>query len=283
MRRLAALAGAARPANEKAGRVAPHFYLTTAENRSSLGNNPTDWGEYPRVFSGDLVYQVGSPWVDVFDCSMKSPCRVVIIDDHHTLRDLLKVEIPRQSSDHFQIVGEAGTGQEAIDVCQKTHPDLVVFDLMLPGEVSGLEALQRLRQRQPKLRVLVFSGCVQRALIAQTIVLGVAGFVRKAQPLRSLFDAMQEVEAGGQYFEPQVARLVESNPLLTDWQTLTSREREVVRHIAEGRSTKEAAAIMGLSVKTVDKHRSRMMKKLRLHDAVAVTRYAIQAGLVSLN
>ena len=213
---------------------------------------------------------------------MKGTCRVVIIDDHRTLRDLLRIELPRLSSAHYEVVGEGGTGQEAIDVCLEKKPDLLVLDLMLPGDINGAEALKKLRTRLPQLRTLIFSGCVLRPFIAQAIALGATGFVRKAQPLQALLEGMRQVEGGGRYFDTETARLVATARDKEQWQMLTVREREVVRLIAEGKSTKEVAAILGLSVKTVDKHRSRMMKKLHLHDAVAVTRYAILAGWVAL-
>lgn len=194
------------------------------------------------------------------------------------LRDLLKAELARRFAGEFRVVGEAETGAEAIRVCAAARPDLLVQDLLLPGEVSGLAALQKLTATYPLLDVLIFSGCVQRALIAQSLTQRVAAFVRKAQPLEALFAAMLAVREGRTYFEPEMAHLA----LLERSRELTAREREVARLVASGRSTKEAAAVLGVSVKTLDKHRCRMMQKLGVHDAVAVTHYAIASGLVAL-
>lgn len=194
------------------------------------------------------------------------------------LRDLLKAELGRQFKNRFEVVGEAATGGEALQVCRETQPDLLVQDLLVPGEISGLEALGRVTEAHPGLRVLIFSGCVQRPLIAQALGHRVAGFVRKAQALRTLFTALVEVAEGRDYFEPDAAQLV----LQARGRRLTNREREVARLVASGRSTKEAATALGLSVKTVDKHRASMMQKLNVHDAVAVTHYALAAGLVAI-
>lgn len=209
---------------------------------------------------------------------MKEICRVVLVDDHLMLRDLLKSELRRRFERQFSVVGEAATGAEAMAVCRETQPDLLVQDLLLPGEISGLEALRRMTQAHRQLRILIFSGCVQKPLIAQAIAHRVAGFVRKAQPLETLFNAMRAVSKGEEYFEPEVAQLA----LLERGRSLTAREREVARLVASGRSTKEAAAALGISVKTIEKHRSSLMQKLDVHDAVAVTHYALAAGLVAL-
>lgn len=203
---------------------------------------------------------------------------MVLVDDHLILRDLLKSELARRFAHEFVVVGEAGSGAEAIEVCSELQPDLLVQDLLIPGELSGLAALEQLTLAFPRLGVLIFSGCVQRPLIAQALGHGVSGFVRKAQSLQALFDAMLAVRNGGFYFEPGFAQLA----LHERGRRLTDREREVARLVASGRSTKEAARALGVSVKTLDKHRCSMMQKLDVHDAVAVTHYALAAGLVAL-
>ncbi len=182
----------------------------------------------------------------------------------------------------YEVVAEGGTGQEAVDLCVRHAPDLLVLDVVLPG-FNGVEVLSRLRRRVRGLRVVFFSGCTQEQLIAQAIALGADAYVLKTQPLQTLLEAIDKVRRGGKYFDPT---LIQSNPrlaILPGWQILTARELQVARLVAEGKSTKEAAAVLGVSVKTLDKHRSSMMQKLNLHDAVSVTRYAIIAGLTSLD
>ena len=182
----------------------------------------------------------------------------------------------------YQIVGETGTGREAIELCLRLRPRLVVLDMVLPGDCNGVEVLTALRKESRSVRVVFFSGCQQDALISQALAGGASAYVSKTQSLQTLLDALAAVEAGRTYFDPEINHLLLRSPAGSGSMTLTGRERDVVRLIAQGKSTKEAAAVLGVSAKTLDKHRTRMMKKLRLHDAVAVTRYAIQSGLVSL-
>ncbi len=206
---------------------------------------------------------------------------MVVVDDHQAVRELLSTILVRQATRTLEVVGEAGTGQEAIDVCMAKRPDLVILDMFLPG-MNGVEVLITLRKRLRGLRVIFFSGCMQEQLIAQAVSQGADGYVLKTQPLKSLLDAVESVCGGGTYFDPSLSRLNNRMAIMPGWQSLTNREREVARLIAEGNSTKEAAIRLGVSAKTLDKHRSHMMKKLGVHDAVAVTRYAISAGLISL-
>ena len=195
---------------------------------------------------------------------------------------MLRNALVRQTPALYEVVGEAGTGPEAVLVCVDLRPDLIVLDVVLPG-FNGVEVLVQLRQKLRGLRVVFFSGCLQEPLIARAISLGADAYVLKTQPLQCLLDAITTVHAGGKYFDPTVAHINGRASHLLSWQTLTMREQEVARLIAEGKTTKEAAAILGVSAKTLDKHRTSMMTKLGVHDAVSVTRYAIVAGLVSLD
>ena len=208
--------------------------------------------------------------------------RIVIVDDHSVVRDLLRL---RLSEGHrYDVVGEASTGQDAIDVCLKARPELLLLDMLLPG-LNGCDVMRHLRPHLPDLRVLLFSGSTRLQLIAEAIRLGAAGFVGKLRPWSVVLEAVDKVAEGGKYFDPSVAAVVptEGPGRLDDWRKLTPREREVAQLIAEGKSTKEIASLLGRSAKTVDKHRTSMMEKLQLHDAVGVTRYAIRAGIISLD
>ena len=209
--------------------------------------------------------------------------RVVIVDDHRAVCELLSSLLTRQKSARYEVVGEGGTAREAIELCLRLRPNLLLLDLMLP-DFNGVEVLAQLRGQMDELRVIFFSGCVQKPLIAQAVALGAAGYVLKAQPLRALLDAVERVSAGGKYFDPAVMRGSKGRALeLPEWEALTAREQEVARLVAQGRTTKEAAVVLGVSVKTLDKHRTNMMRKLGLHDAVSVTRYVILSGLVPLS
>ncbi len=213
---------------------------------------------------------------------MKIINRIVIVDDHSVVRELFRFQLCRSEPNRYEIVGEGGTGQEAVDVCLRTRPDLLVLDLMLPG-LNGVEVIKRLQPKLPHMKVLYFSASVRTPLIAEALELGADGYVGKPRSWHTGLEAINLVAAGGKYYDPTVAHLAGRAARQPEPEDLTAREREVAQLIAEGHSTKEIARLLGVSVKTIDKHRSRMMEKLHVHDAVAVTRYAITAGLVSLD
>ncbi len=213
---------------------------------------------------------------------MNTKLRLVLVDDHSVTRDLVQFQLTRSDPLRYDIVGGGSTGQEAVDVCLKTQPDLLLLDLMLPG-LNGVEVLRRLQPKLPRMRTLFFSASSRTPLIAEALELGVNGFVGKMRPWQTVLEAVNLVASGGKYFDPAVAHLAGRTARQPEAEKLTAREREVAQLIAEGHSTKEIASLLGVSAKTIDKHRTRMMEKLRLHDAVAVTRYAINAGLISLD
>ena len=213
---------------------------------------------------------------------MKMNQRVVIVDDHHVVRELFRFQLCRSEPDRYEIVGEGSDGHEAVEVCFRVQPDLLVLDLMLPG-LNGVEVMKRVLPKLPNLRVLFFSACARIPLIIEALESGTASFVGKPRSWSTVLEAVNLVAAGGRYYDPAVAHLAKKSGKPGNAENLTPREREVAQLIAEGYSTKEIASRLGVSAKTIDKHRTRMMEKLRLHDAVAVTRYAIQAGLVSLD
>ena len=212
---------------------------------------------------------------------MKIRNRIVIVDDHSVMRELIRFQLGRSEPDRYEIVGEGSTGQEAVDICLRTYPDMVLLDLMLPG-MNGVEVYRRIKPKLPQVRVLYFSATIKPPLITEALELGASGFVGKPRPWNTVLEAVNLVAQGGKYFDPAVAHLAARTTRQHESEDLTGREREVAQLIAEGNSTKEIASLLGVSAKTIDKHRTRLMEKLRVHDAVAVTRYAILSGLVSL-
>ena len=214
--------------------------------------------------------------------SYAKTARVVVVDDHRAVRELLVSSLRQFGPAGYEVGAEGGAGQEAVDLCVAHRPDLLVLDVVLPG-FSGVEVLHQVRRRMRGLRVVFFSGCTQEQLIAQAVALGADAYVLKSQPLQTLVDAIETVRRGGKYFDPTLIQMNSRMAIFPGWQILTAREQQVARLVAEGKSTKEAAAILGISAKTLDKHRSSMMQNLNLHDAVSVTRYAIIAGLTSLD
>ena len=212
---------------------------------------------------------------------MNTRFRTVLVDDHSVTRELVQFQLGRSEPLRYEIVGGGSTGQEAVDICLKTQPDLLLIDLMLPG-LNGVEVFRRLQPKLPRMRTLFFSASSRTPLISEALDLGVNGFVGKTRSWSTVLEAVNLVAAGGKYFDPAIAHLAGRAAHQPKREELTAREREVAQLIAEGHSTKEIANMLGVSAKTIDKHRTRMMEKLHVHDAVAVTRYALNAGLISL-
>jgi DNA-binding NarL/FixJ family response regulator len=207
--------------------------------------------------------------------------RLVIIEDQTAIREML-VEILRLDP-QYQLVGEAGDGQSAVALCLESSPDLCILDAKLPG-LNGVDILRRIAKKLPQMRVLVFSGHENPVLVREMLEAGAHGFVEKTAGLFEFKKGLETVANGGTYFGPAVAALlrnVVANPANSSAPDfLTDREREILQLVAESHSTKEIAAKLGISVKTVDNHRTNLMRKLNLHDVASLTRYALEVGLI---
>ncbi|MSU70308.1 MAG: response regulator transcription factor [Opitutaceae bacterium] len=210
--------------------------------------------------------------------------RLVIIEDQTAIREML-AEIIRLDAT-YKLVGESGDGQSAQNLCLELKPDLLVLDAKLPG-LNGVDLLRRIGKKLPDMRVLVFSGHENPTLVRDMLEAGAHGFVEKTAGLHELKKGLETVANGGTYFGPAVAALlrnVVTNPLAGGAAgLLTDREREILQLVAESHSTKEIAAKLGISVKTVDNHRTNLMRKLNLHDVASLTRYALEIGLIEPN
>lgn len=207
--------------------------------------------------------------------------RLVIVEDQTAIREML-VEILRLDT-NYQLVGESGDGQSALALCLEVKPDLLVLDAKLPG-LNGVDLLRRISKKLPAMRVLVFSGHENPVLIREMLEAGAHGFVEKTAGLFEFKKGLETVANGGTYFGPAVAALlrnVVANPSASNTADfLTDREREILQLVAESHSTKEIAAKLGISIKTVDNHRTNLMRKLNLHDVASLTRYALEVGLI---
>jgi len=183
----------------------------------------------------------------------------------------------------YEVVGECGNGQDALDLCVETQPDLLVLDAKLPG-LNGVDLLRRIKKRLPDLRVLVFSGHEHPVLVREMLHAGAGGFVEKTAGLLEFKKGLERVAAGEAYFGPIVARFVEetvNHPKATNAPDfLTEREREILQLVAESHSTREIAQKLAISTKTVDNHRTNLMRKLNRHDIAGLTRYALEVGLI---
>ncbi|MFM1748894.1 MAG: hypothetical protein RLZZ188_2560 [Verrucomicrobiota bacterium] len=207
--------------------------------------------------------------------------RLIIVEDQTAIRELLAEVI--RLDDAFQVVGEAGDGQSAVQLCLDLKPDVCVLDAKLPG-LNGVDVLRRIVPRLPGMRVLVFSGHESPQLIRAMLEAGAHGFVEKTAGLLELRRGLEAVAKGGTYFGPSVAALLrtviaEPAGSVGDG-ALTDREREILQLVAESHTTKEIAAKLGISAKTVDNHRTNLMRKLDVHDVAGLTRYALEHGIV---
>lgn len=207
--------------------------------------------------------------------------RIVIVEDQTAIREML-AEILRIDP-AYKIVGESGDGQEACNLCLDLKPDVLVLDARLPG-LSGVDILRRIAKQLKNTRILIFSGYESPALVREMLEAGAHGFVEKTAGLIEFKKGLETVANGGTYFGPGVAALlrnvVANNSPASGADLLTDREREILKLVAESHSTKEIAQKLGISVKTVDNHRTNLMRKLNLHDVASLTRYALEIGLI---
>jgi len=206
--------------------------------------------------------------------------RVVVIDDHASIRQMVAMVLAREGP--YEVVGEAGTGFEALKVCRKLKPQLVVLDLVLP-ELNGVEVLRTLRPEMRDSRFMVYSGTVNRALIVEALQARPHGFVHKSDALATFCEALRAVTGGCCYFTPFGTKLMDEDRYAsTAASALTDRERAVLQMIAEGMSNKQMASRFSIAAKTVEHHRAQVMRKLGMHDVATLTRYAVRLGLVTV-
>jgi two-component system, NarL family, response regulator NreC len=208
---------------------------------------------------------------------------IVIIESHAILREGLRALIELEGD--LRVVGEAGTAADGIRVVRSTDPALVITDLATPGS-QGLRIIEQLRAASARVRVLVLTAFCSDEYIRAALGAGADGYVLKDAGRTELLQAIRSVIAGQKFFsEPVSARLVSgylrrSEPAPGPWLRITDREREVLTHVALGESNKRVALALRLSVKTVEKHRANLMRKLELHNTAGVTLFAVRNGLV---
>jgi DNA-binding NarL/FixJ family response regulator len=202
--------------------------------------------------------------------------KVVVVDHHESVRELLCRYLER--SPDYEVVGQAGTGLEAIRLLKKTSANVAIIDLVLP-ELCGHEVISRLRREIPKLRIVVFTGASDTNVLASALRSGPDGIVYKSEPLEVLLSALRTVSFGGRFFSPKANHYV-THSEFRPAQALSTREIEVMQSIAEGKSNKEIGRLLGVATKTVDNHRTRLMKKLGVHNAASLTLAAVQMGVV---
>lgn len=208
--------------------------------------------------------------------------RIVLADDHALVRAGMKSLL--ESAEGFEVVGEAANGREAVRLAKSLKPDVALFDIAMP-ELNGLDAARRLASECPAVRVLILSMHTDPGYVREAMQAGTAGYVLKDAGVEELELAIRAALRGERYLDPRVSKQVIEGYVrgleAPEGPELTPRQREILQLIAEGRSTREIAQRLHVSVKTVETHRAQLMDRLGIRDVAGLTRYAIRIGLVS--
>jgi DNA-binding NarL/FixJ family response regulator len=211
---------------------------------------------------------------------------ILLVEDHTVVREGFRKLL--ESEGDIELVGEAQTGREGVEMAKKLRPDVVVMDVAMP-QLNGLEATRQIHKAVPNAKVLILSAHSDDAYVEQAIDRGAAGYLLKQTSAHVLSEAIREVHKGGAFFSPAIVKRLRSRiretlngkgKLRKRAIRLSSRELEVLQLIAEGEANKQIAEELGISIKTVEKHRNHLMQKLDIHDTAGLTRYAIAAGII---
>ena len=211
--------------------------------------------------------------------AVEHPVRVLVADDHQIVLQGLKTILSREG---LEIAGEASNGSEAVSRAMDLQPDLVVMDISMPV-MTGIEAAAQIRRALPSAKVILLTVHTENRYILEALKSGIRGYVLKSRAASELIEAIHEILNGRIYLSPGISQTVVEAYLQQnseESESLTHRELQVLQLVAEGRTTKEIAASLGVSAKTADSHRSNIMHKLNMHTVAELVRYAIRRGLV---
>lgn len=212
--------------------------------------------------------------------------RILLADDHSLLREGLRLLLERQPG--FAVVGEAGDGREAVRLAEELQPDVVVMDIAMP-ELNGIEATLRIVHGLPRTSVLILSMHHDESYVARALKAGARGYLLKDSLKSDLLNAVVAATEGRSFFSPKVSRILQEDYMrrLTggdvedSFELLTDREREILQLVAEGKTNKEVASRLGLSVHTVDTHRGNILQKLNLHSVPELILYAVRKKIIA--
>jgi len=208
--------------------------------------------------------------------------RVLLVDDHPVMRDGLRLVLSTQSD--FEVVSEAANGDEAIALARRTHPDIVLMDLEMPG-IDGMQATESIKREFPQMHIIVFTAYFSDEQIIGAMRAGASGYLLKGAPRGELFQAIRTAHAGGMPLEPQVAsrlmKRVREEAQTVPWD-LTEREREVLQLLAQGMANKQIARELTISLRTVKFHVSSLLSKLNASNRTEVVTEAVARGLITL-
>jgi len=205
--------------------------------------------------------------------------RVLLADDHEIVRQGLRVLLEREG---FQVVGEASDGHQAAKLCEANHPEVAILDLSMPL-LNGVDAAREIMKANPRTKVVLLTMHTEDHLILESLRAGVTGYVLKTKAASELVQALRAVCRGEMFLTQSISRTIvqaflQNTPVPGN--PISDRERQVLQLVAEGKTTKEIASFLGISVKTAESHRSNLMDKLNIHDTAGLVRYAIRIGLI---
>jgi DNA-binding NarL/FixJ family response regulator len=213
--------------------------------------------------------------------------RVLVVDDHEVVRQGIKLVL--ETDPELEVVGEAASGEEAIERVRELKPNVVVMDIGMPG-LSGFEATRRIRESHPDVEVLALTVHDSEAYVFQMLQAGATGYIVKRAPAADVIQAVKRAYQGEAVLHPSVAKLLIRDYLSrvekgeeVSYDTLSEREREILKLIAEGQTNREIADLLYLSVKTIQAHRANLMRKLGMHDRTELVKYAIRKGIIGLD
>ena len=212
--------------------------------------------------------------------------RIILADDHAVMRRGLRLVLEQQKD--FEIVGEASDGREAVELAEKLKPDVAVLDITMPN-LNGIEAARQITSRQVGVSVVILSMHADESFVLRALKAGARGYLLKESPESDFLNAIRLVSEGKSFFSPKVSRMLvedyvrqlQDREVEDSYELLTSREREVLQLIAEGKSNKDIAAILHLSVYTVETHRANILDKLNLHTVPELIVYAVRKGVIA--
>ncbi len=205
--------------------------------------------------------------------------KILLADDHAVVREGLRVLLEREG---FLFSGEASDGREAILLCEKNKPDIAVLDLAMPL-LNGIDAAREIIKTNSKIKVILLTMHTEDHLVLESLRAGVTGYVLKTRASNELVQAIRAVSKGEMFLTQSISRTIVQAFLNKDEvpdRFLSDRERQVLQLVAEGKTTKELASILGISAKTAESHRSNIMDKLDIHDVAGLVRYAIRTGII---
>jgi two-component system response regulator NreC len=212
--------------------------------------------------------------------------RILLSDDHNILRDGMRLLLERQPG--FVVVGEASDGRETLDLAQNHQPDVVVMDIAMPN-MNGIEATRRITEKHPRMGVVILSMHYDESYVIRSLKAGARAYLLKDAMKSELIAAIHAVAEGRSFFSPKISRILQEDYVQAlgrkgaddSYELLTDREREILQLVAEGKTNKEIANTLNLSLYTVDTHRTHILQKLNLHSVPEVILYAVRKGIIS--